>query len=84
MGSWQFSRILIGGFTIYMAADFWQQGIRTGITSELVGQVAISAGLMAALMSYFNILIEWYSTFTKEFVHIERLWDFMDNTPEIK
>lgn len=67
-----------------MAADFWQQGIRTGITSELVGQVAISAGLMAALMSYFNILIEWYSTFTKEFVHIERLWDFIDNTPEIK
>ncbi len=39
---------------------------------------------MAALMSYFNILIEWYTTFTKEFVHIERLWDFIDKTPEIK
>ncbi len=84
MGSWQVSRILIGCFTIYMAADFWQKGMQTGVTTELVGQVAVSAWLMAALMSYFNILIEWYTTFTKEFVHIERLWDFIDKTPEIK
>lgn len=67
-----------------MAADFWGKGMQTGVTSELIGQVAISAGLMAALMSYFNILIEWYTTFTKEFVHIEKLWDFIDNTPPIR
>lgn len=84
MGSWQVSRILIGCFTIYMAADFWKKGMQTGVTPELIGQVAISAGLMAALMSYFNILIEWYTTFTKEFVHIEKLWDFIDNTPPIR
>jgi hypothetical protein len=41
-------------------------------------------GLMATFMSYYNLLIEWYSTFTKEFVHIEKLWDFIDNTKQIE
>lgn len=41
-------------------------------------------GLMATFSSYFNLLIEWYITFTKEIVHVEKLWDFIDNTPVIE
>jgi hypothetical protein len=29
-------------------------------------------------------VIEYYETFTKSFVHIEKLWDFIDKTPEIQ
>jgi len=28
--------------------------------------------------------IEYYENFTKAFVHIEKLWDFIDNTPQIE
>lgn len=28
--------------------------------------------------------IEYYENFTKAFVHIEKLWEFVDNTPEIQ
>ena len=39
---------------------------------------------MATFSSYFNLLIEWYITFTKEIVHVEKLWDFIDKTDEIE
>lgn len=39
---------------------------------------------MATFSSYFNLLIEWYINFTKEIVHVEKLWDFIDNTPAIE
>lgn len=39
---------------------------------------------MATFMSYYNLLIEWYSTFTKEFVHIDKLWDTFDQLETIE
>lgn len=38
---------------------------------------------MATFMSYFNLLIEWYTNFTKEFVHVEKLWDTFDDLKTI-
>ena len=45
---------------------------------------------MVALMTLFGLweviirdTLEFVENFTKEFVHVEKLWDFMDNTPQI-
>jgi ABC-type bacteriocin/lantibiotic exporter with double-glycine peptidase domain len=50
---------------------------------EIVASSGILLGLMSTFSSYFNILIEYYINFTKEFVHIEKLWDTFDNLPQI-
>lgn len=51
---------------------------------EIVANSGILLGLMSTFSSYFNILIEYYINFTKEFVHIEKLWDTFDNLTPIK
>lgn len=43
---------------------------------ELIG-IALLAQSM--LLPY----IDFIKDFSKDFVHIEKLWDFMDNTPQI-
>ena len=45
--------------------------------SDMVGILTILALFEVTLRD----TIEYYENFTKSFVHIEKLWDFMDNTP---
>jgi hypothetical protein len=44
-------------------------------------------GIMTVLAMFEVTLrdsIEYYESFTKAFVHIEKLWEFMDHTAEIE
>lgn len=79
MGSWQLSRFIIGCFTWYICVGFFHQAQTYGVTAELMGEIGVVTGLMATFMSYYNLLIEWYTTLTKEFVHIDKLWDTFDH-----
>ncbi len=47
--------------------------------SDMVGILTILALFEVTLRD----TIEYYENFTKAFVHIEKLWDFVDNTPGI-
>lgn len=47
--------------------------------SDMVGLLTVLALFEVTLRD----TIEYYETFTKSFVHIEKLWDFMDTTPQI-
>lgn len=48
--------------------------------SEMVGILTVLALFEVILRDS----IEYYDNFTISFVHIEKFWDFLDNTPEIK
>ncbi len=48
-----------------------------GFLVELIG-IALLAQSM--LLPY----IDFIKDFSKDFVHIEKLWDFMDNTPNMQ
>jgi ABC-type multidrug transport system fused ATPase/permease subunit len=48
--------------------------------SDMVGLLTILALFEVTLRD----TIEYYEQFTKSFVHIEKLWDFMDTTPQIQ
>lgn len=48
--------------------------------SEMVGIMTILALFEVTLRDS----IEYYENFTKSFVHIEKLWEFLDNTPRIE
>jgi len=48
--------------------------------SDMVGILTILALFEVTLRD----TIEYYENFTKAFVHIEKLWDFIDNTPQIE
>jgi ABC-type multidrug transport system fused ATPase/permease subunit len=66
-----------------IVCTYYYLGMRVfGGTYTLSGMV----GLLTVLALFEVTLrdtIEFYETFTKSFVHIEKLWDFMDNTPQI-
>ena len=63
---------------------YYYLGMRVfGGTYTLSGMV----GLLTVLALFEVTLrdsIEYYEQFTKSFVHIEKLWDFMDTTPQIQ
>lgn len=40
-------------------------------------------GLMSTFSGYFGMLIEYYINFTKDFVHVEKLWNTFDDLIEI-
>lgn len=48
--------------------------------SDMVGLLTVLALFEVTLRD----VIEYYETFTKSFVHIEKLWDFIDQTPQIQ
>lgn len=48
--------------------------------SDMVGLLTVLALFEVTLRD----VIEYYETFTKSFVHIEKFWDFMDHTPRIE
>lgn len=83
MGSWQLSRFIIACFTGYICIQFFYRAQIEGISTQLVAEIGVVTGLMATFMSYFNLLIEWYTNFTKEFVHVEKLWDTFDDLKTI-
>lgn len=82
--TWQISRVIIATFTLSICVLFYERAITEGITPLFIAELGSIMGLMATFSSYFNLLIEWYITFTKEIVHVEKLWDFIDNTPVIE
>jgi len=84
MGSWQVSRFIIACFTGYICIQFFHRAQIDGVSTRLIAEVGVVTGLMATFMSYYNLLIEWYVTFTKEFVHIEKLWDTFDHLKAIE
>jgi ABC-type multidrug transport system fused ATPase/permease subunit len=52
----------------------------TYLLSEMVGILTVLALFEVTLRDS----IEFYENYTKAAVHIEKLWDFLDNTPEIQ
>lgn len=84
VGTWQISRIIIATFTLSICVLFYERAKTEGISPLFIAELGSIMGLMATFSSYFNLLIEWYITFTKEIVHVEKLWDFIDNTPVIE
>ncbi len=48
--------------------------------SDMVGLLTVLALFEVTLRDS----IEYYENFTKSFVHIEKLWDFIDHTPQIE
>jgi ABC-type multidrug transport system fused ATPase/permease subunit len=48
--------------------------------SEMVGILTVLGMFEVTLRDS----IEYYENFTKAFVHIDKLWEFMDTTPEIQ
>jgi len=52
----------------------------TYLLSEMIGILTVLGMFEVTLRDS----IEYYENFTKAFVHIDKLWDFMDNTPEIE
>lgn len=67
--------ILIVG--IFCLNYFWFVNMSSSFLVELIG-IALLAQSM--LLPY----IDFIKDFTKDFVHIEKLWDFIDNTPAIE
>lgn len=53
---------------------------QTYLLSEMIGILTVLGMFEVTLRDS----IEYYENFTKAFVHIDKLWDFMDNTPEIE
>jgi ATP-binding cassette, subfamily B, bacterial len=84
VGTWQISRIIIASFSLYICASFYNRAMIEWITPLLIAQLGAIMWLLATFTGYFNLLIDWYITFTKEIVHVEKLWDFMDKTPQIE
>jgi ABC-type multidrug transport system fused ATPase/permease subunit len=52
----------------------------TYLLSEMIGILTVLGMFEVTLRDS----IEYYENFTKAFVHIDKLWEFMDNTPEIE
>lgn len=84
VGTWQISRIIIATFTLSICVLFYERAKTEGISPLFIAELGSIMWLMATFSSYFNLLIEWYINFTKEIVHVEKLWDFIDNTPAIE
>lgn len=63
---------------------YYYLGIRvfggTYALSDMVGLLTVLALFEVTLRDS----IEYYENFTKSFVHIEKFWDFVDNTPQIE
>ncbi len=68
---------LTGIVGIFCLSYFWWISIQHGLLVELIG-IALLAQSM--LLPY----IDFIKDFSKDFVHIEKLWDFMDKTPQIE
>lgn len=84
VGTWQISRAVIAGFTLIICVLFYEKAKNEWVTPLFIAELGSIMWLMATFSSNFNLLIEWYINFTKEIVHVEKLWDFIDNTPAIE
>lgn len=69
------STIIVGAY-YYLGTWVFEN---TYSLSDMVGILTILALFEVTLRD----TIEYYENFTKSFVHIEKLWDFIDNTPSI-
>lgn len=70
------STIIVGAYYYLGMRVFWN----TYSLSDMVGILTILALFEVTLRD----TIEYYESFTKAFVHIEKLWDFVDTTPQIE
>lgn len=84
VGTWQFSRIIIAAFSLYICVSFYNRAVIEWVSPLMIAQLGAIMWLLATFTGYFNLLIDWYINFTKEFVHVEKFWDFIDQTPQIK
>lgn len=83
VGSWQISRGLISAFMIFICFRFYEQASIDGVSPKLLANFGVNMGLMATFATYFSLLIEYYINFTKDFIHIEKLWETFDKLPLI-
>lgn len=70
------STIIVGAY-YYLWTGVFEN---TYSLSDMVGILTVLALFEVTLRDS----IEYYENFTKSFVHIEKLWDFIDNTPAIE
>lgn len=70
------SSIIIGCYYYFGTKVLWG----TYLLSDMIWLLAVLVLFETTLRDS----IEYYENFTKSFIHIDKLWDFMDNSPEIK
>ncbi|MDD3646626.1 MAG: ABC transporter ATP-binding protein [Candidatus Gracilibacteria bacterium] len=72
------------GIAILILLSFWYLG--NGVFDGKI-KISILVGLTGTLIimqKSISEFISFYVEFTKQFVNVEKLWDFFDTTPEIK
>lgn len=93
--SWELARKQnFWGSFLFQTPKFLLSGIIVGCYYYLGMRVFGETYLLSDMIGILTVLgmfeitlrdsIEYYENFTKSFVHIDKLWDFTDNTPVIE
>jgi hypothetical protein len=69
---------------IFICFRFYKEASVDGVSPKLLANFGVNMGLMTTFATYFSLLIEYYINFTKDFIHVEKLWETFDKLPLIQ